>query len=160
MAFYQFTQTQQIPASLDAVWNFIANPDNLARITPAYMDFKVTSGAIAGPMYPGMIITYIIRPVLGIPVRWMTEITQVKEREYFIDEQRIGPYRFWHHQHRLTETEQGVLMTDIVTYAPPLGVIGTIANNLFIKKQLKGIFDFRTTAIEKEFGKFTAHHGK
>lgn len=158
MAFYQFTQTQQIPASLDAVWHFIANPDNLKTITPAYMDFKVTSAPANGPMYPGMIITYIVKPVLGIPLRWMTEITHVKDREYFIDEQRVGPYSLWHHQHHLKEIEHGVLMTDIVTYAPPFGFIGAIANSIFIKKQLKGIFDYRTTAIEKEFGKFTAHH--
>lgn len=154
MAFYQFKQEQKIPASIDAVWSFISSPDNLKEITPDYLDFKVTSKSGGDKMYAGMIITYIVKPLLGLPLKWMTEITHVKDNEYFVDEQRVGPYKMWHHQHKIEAIEEGVLMTDIVTYIPPFGFIGAVANRLFIKRQLKGIFDYRTVAVEKRFGKF------
>jgi ligand-binding SRPBCC domain-containing protein len=105
-------------------------------------------------MYAGMIITYIVKPLLGLPLKWMTEITHVKDKEYFVDEQRVGPYKMWHHQHKIEAIDGGVLMTDIVTYIPPFGFIGGIANKLFIKKQLNEIFSYRTIAVEKRFGKF------
>ena len=152
MAFYQFTQTQKIPASIDEIWDFISSPANLKEITPGYMGFEVTSNSGSDKMYAGMIITYIVKPVLGIPMKWMTEISQVKDKVYFVDEQRMGPYKLWHHQHKIEEIEGGVLMTDIVTYIPPFGFVGAIANTLFIKKQLKEIFEFRTLAVEKKFG--------
>lgn len=153
MAFYQFTQTQKIPASINEVWEFISSPLNLKLITPKYLDFNVTN-TIAEKMYAGMIITYTLKPLLGITVNWMTEITHVKEKEYFVDEQREGPYKLWHHQHQLTIIEGGILMTDIVTYSPPFGLVGAIANKLFIRKKLKEIFDYRTVAVENEFGKW------
>lgn len=151
--FYQFIQTQKIPASVDVVWDFISSPDNLKEITPDYLDFMVTSKSSNDKMYAGMIITYIVKPLLGLPLKWMTEITHVKDKEYFVDEQRVGPYKMWHHQHRIEPISGGVLMTDIVTYIPPFGFIGAIANSLLIKKQLKNIFDYRTVAVEKRFGK-------
>ena len=154
MAFYQLEQTQKIAASMDEVWAFISNPNNLKEITPKHMGFKVTSKQDCSVMYPGMIITYKVSPLLGIEMDWMTEITHVKEGEYFVDEQRIGPYAMWHHQHKIEAIEGGVLMTDIVTYQPPLGFLGAIANTLMIKKQLKQIFDFRTVAVENRFGKW------
>jgi ligand-binding SRPBCC domain-containing protein len=153
MAFYQFTQIQQFAVAPEMLWDYISDPDNLKKLTPAYMDFKVTSLPHTGKMYPGLIITYIIKPILHVPLRWMTEIVQVKEGEYFIDEQRIGPYRFWHHQHRLEKIPGGVLMTDIVTYAPPFGFIGAIANRLFIKQQLRQLFNYRRKVLEQQFGK-------
>lgn len=152
--FYQFKQEQKIPASIDVVWDFISSPDNLKEITPDYLDFKVTSKSGGNKMYAGMIITYIVKPLLGLPLKWMTEITHVKDNEYFVDEQRVGPYKMWHHQHKIEAIDGGVLMTDIVTYIPPFGFVGAIANNLFIRKQLKEIFDYRTIAVEKCFGKF------
>ncbi|MCX6209579.1 MAG: SRPBCC family protein [Bacteroidetes bacterium] len=154
MAFYQFTQTQKIPASIDAVWDFISSPDNLKHITPEYLSFKVTSKSGSNKMYAGMIITYIVKPLLGIPLKWMTEIIHVKDKKYFVDEQRVGPYKLWHHQHKIEAIEGGVLMTDIVTYIPPFGFIGAIANSIIIKKKLKEIFDYRTIAVEKKFGVF------
>jgi ligand-binding SRPBCC domain-containing protein len=153
MAFYQLEQTQKIPASLDAVWDFISSPMNLKEITPDYLGFLVTSNNNENKMYPGMIITYKVSPLLGIKLSWMTEITHVKDKEYFVDEQRVGPYSLWHHQHKLTPIEGGVLMTDIVTYQPPFGFLGAIANTLIIKSKLKEIFDYRTVAVEKRFGK-------
>lgn len=152
MAYYQFTQTQKIPASVDVVWSFISDPSNLQKITPSYMGFKVISNSGSNTMYAGMIITYIVKPLLGIPVKWITEITQVKDKEYFVDEQRMGPYKMWHHQHKITAIEGGALMTDIVTYIPPFWFIGALANSLFIKKQLQRIFEYRTKAVIDKFG--------
>lgn len=154
MAFYQLTKTLKLPVSINEIWDFISAPANLKEITPEHMGFIVTSNTGTEKMYPGMIITYKVSPILGIKLNWMTEITHVKEYEYFVDEQRIGPYSMWHHQHKIEPIEGGVLMTDIVTYEPPMGPLGALANSLLIKNQLQQIFDFRTIALEKRFGKF------
>lgn len=118
------------------------------------MGFKITSISSEGEMYAGMIISYKVSPLAGIKLNWVTEITHVKEGVYFVDEQRVGPYSMWHHEHRIEPIDGGVLMTDIVTYQPPLGIFGALANGLFIKKQLQRIFDYRFKALEKRFGKF------
>ncbi len=154
MGFYQLHKTQKIPATIDQVWDFISSPANLKKITPEYMGFNITSKMLSEKMYPGMIISYKVSPVFGIKMTWVTEITHVKEKEYFVDEQRVGPYSMWHHEHKIEPIEGGVLMTDIVSYKPPFGFLGTIANSILIKKQLKEIFDYRTVAVEKMFGKF------
>lgn len=153
MGFYQLHKTQKVPATIEQVWDFISSPANLKKITPEYMGFNITSKLLSEKMYPGMIISYKVSPVLGIKMTWVTEITQVKEKEYFVDEQRVGPYSMWHHEHKIEPIEGGVLMTDIVSYKPPFGFLGSIANSILIKKQLKEIFDFRTDAMEKMFGK-------
>jgi len=153
MGFYQLHKTQKIPATIDQVWDFISSPANLKKITPEYMGFNITSKLLSEKMYPGMIISYKVSPVLGIKMTWVTEITQVKEKEYFVDEQRVGPYSMWHHEHKIEAIEGGVLMTDIVSYKPPFGFLGSIANSILIKNQLKEIFDFRVKAVEKMFGK-------
>ncbi len=153
MAFYQFTATQKIPATVEQVWDFISSPKNLKEITPAYMGFEITGASLPEKMYPGMIISYKVSPLLGIKMTWVTEITHVENHLYFVDEQRMGPYAMWHHQHKIETIEGGVLMTDIVSYQPPLGFLGVIANALFIRGKLKEIFDFRTVAVEKKFGK-------
>lgn len=153
MGFYQIHTTLKIPASVEQVWDFISSPKNLKKITPQSMGFNITSKLPAEKMYPGMIISYKVSPLLGIKMNWVTEITHVKEREYFVDEQRVGPYSIWHHEHKIESIDNGVLMTDIVSYKPPFGFLGSIANTILIKKQLKTIFDFRTKAIEKIFGK-------
>ncbi len=151
MAFYQFKKTQLIKASMDDVWNFISRPENLKKITPDYMGFDITSDDVPEKMYSGMIISYIVTPMLGIKTNWVTEITHIKEKAYFVDEQRVGPYKIWHHQHHIEQTDNGILMRDIISYQPPFGFLGSIANSLFIKKKLNEIFDYRTQAIIKEF---------
>lgn len=153
MGFYQLHKTQKVPATIEQVWDFISSPANLKKITPEYMGFNITSKLLSEKMYPGMIISYKVSPVLGIKMTWVTEITQVKEKEYFVDEQRVGPYTMWHHEHKIEPIEGGVLMTDIVSYKPPFGFLGSIANTILINKQLKEIFDFRTVAMEKMFGR-------
>ena len=154
MGFYQLHKTQMVPATLNEVWDFISSPANLKKITPKYMGFDIISGFLSPKMYPGMIISYKVSPVFGIKMTWVTEITHMKEKEYFVDEQRIGPYAMWHHEHKIEAIEGGVLMTDIVSYQPPFGFLGSIANTVLIKKQLREIFDYRTQAMEKIFGKY------
>ncbi|MFC2115575.1 hypothetical protein ACFLTU_03830 [Bacteroidota bacterium] len=152
MAFYQFYREQKINTSLDEVWDFISSPKNLKEITPDHMGFEILSKHIPEKIYNGMIIVYKVRLLLGIRNSWVTEITQLRDKEYFVDEQRIGPYSLWHHQHFVVPIEKGVLMKDIITYKPPLGFFGAIANGLFIEKELNRIFDYRKVAIEKRFG--------
>ncbi|GAB3658089.1 SRPBCC family protein [Echinicola sediminis] len=157
MPHYQLFSEQKIPASLEEVWEFISSPANLKVITPDHMGFDITSPNLPEKMYPGMIISYKVSPLLGIKMTWVTEITQVKEMEFFVDEQRVGPYSLWHHQHRLTPLQEGgVLMEDIVTYQPPFGPLGMIANAVFIRRQLQKIFDYRFKAVEEMFGKYEA----
>lgn len=154
MSFFQLITDQNIPASLTDVWDYISSPHNLPDICPPYMDFRITSRDLPSKMYQGMIITYKLRPMLGVPVSWMTEITHVEDHEFFVDEQRVGPYKLWHHQHHVREIEGGVAMRDIVTYQPPLGILGGIANSIFIKKQLQSIFNYRSAALEQRFGRW------
>jgi ligand-binding SRPBCC domain-containing protein len=151
MAFYQLIRKQILHGSINDVWNFIACPANLTEITPGNMSFKITSNNGMDKMYPGMIITYKVTPLFGIKVNWVTEITNIKEYEYFIDEQRIGPYAMWHHQHKIEPIEGCVLMTDIVTYKPPFGFLGAITNSLVIRNRLDEIFDYRAVALGKRF---------
>jgi len=152
MPFYQFQKQQKINTNIDEIWNFISSPANLKEITPDYMGFDITSKSPAEKMYAGMIISYTVSPILGLKTTWVTEITHIVEKKYFIDEQRVGPYSLWHHQHIIEPIDNGVLMTDIVSYKPPLGFIGAIANFLLIKNKLQDIFEYRTKAIEKRFG--------
>lgn len=154
MAAHSIKTVQKIPVSLDQAWEYFSNPANLQAITPEKMGFKVISEHNGETMYAGQIIEYSVRPVLNIPIYWMTEITQVKEGSYFIDEQRFGPYTMWHHQHHFKAIEGGVEMTDIVHYKNPLWFFGRIANTLFVKNKLKEIFNFRFRKVEELFGKW------
>ena len=154
MGFYQLHTTQKIPGSINEVWDFISSPANLKKITPAHMGFEIITPDLPEKMYPGMIVAYRVSPLLGIKMTWVTEITQVREKEYFVDEQRVGPYAIWHHEHQIKSIEGGVLMTDIVSYQPPFGILGSMANGIFIRKQLKTIFDFREKALVDIFGTF------
>ncbi len=154
MGFYQFRTQQKLKASLDEVWDFISSPANLSKITPEYMGFIITSEYLPSRMYPGMMISYLVSPVMGIKTTWVTEITQVRDKSFFVDEQRVGPYALWHHEHHLEPIKNGVLMTDIVSYKPPLGFLGSIANSLIIRKKLKEIFDYRNNALDELFGTY------
>ena len=160
MAFYQFIQEQSFNRSVDELWDFISSPANLKEITPDYMGFEVITPDLPEKMYAGMIIGYQVSPMLGIKMDWLTEITQVKEPEFFIDEQRIGPYAMWHHQHHLSPLENGVYMKDIITYQPPLGFLGAMANGLIINRKLKEIFAYRKNILEKRFGIFDPNQSR
>lgn len=154
MAYYQFIREQKIPVDVHTLWDFMTSPKNLSKITPDYMGFQVTTPNLPDKVYEGMIIAYKVSPLMKIKLTWVTEITHVKDLQYFVDEQRVGPYSMWHHEHLLIPIENGVLMRDIVTYKPPFGILGRIANGLFIKKQLKGIFDYRHRKIEELYGRY------
>ncbi|MDW5289613.1 SRPBCC family protein [Formosa sp. PL04] len=151
MGVYQFKREQFFNQPIEILWAFISNPKNLKTITPDYMGFDIVTEDLPDTMYEGMIINYKVSPVLGIKTTWVTEITHVKDKHYFVDEQRVGPYKIWHHQHFLQATEGGTLMKDIVTYQPPFGFLGSIANSILIKKKLEEIFNYRNTVLNKLF---------
>ena len=153
---YSIQTKQVIPISLDAAWEFFSSPVNLQQITPGNMGFEIISKYHGDKMYAGQVIEYKVRPLLGIPLYWMTEITQVEDKKYFVDEQRYGPYRLWHHQHHFKAIEGGVEMTDIIHYKLPFWFLGDIANALFVSKKLKQIFDYRFSKVEQLFGKLNA----
>ena len=153
MPVYQFYREQKLNASVDEIWNFICNPKNLKEITPEYMGFDITTKDLSDVMYPGMIISYKVSPILNLKMTWVTEITHVQEKVFFVDEQRKGPYKMWHHEHTIIPTDDGVIMKDLITYEPPLGFFGAIANSLFIKKQLEGIFDHRKRVLDEKYNR-------
>lgn len=144
---YTLEVKQILTISLAEAWEFFSSPRNLAKITPAHMGFRITSG-VPEKMYPGQIISYKVAPFPGFNTNWVTEITQVSEGSYFIDEQRFGPYSMWHHEHRFEVQNGGILMTDRVSYKLPFGIFGQIAHALFVKKQLEQIFEFRIDVME------------
>ena len=153
MKLYQLKTKQNIPISIDKAWSFFSNPENLKEITPKEMNFTIISGANRS-IYSGQIIQYKVTPMLGISTKWVTEITHVKEKEYFVDEQRFGPYALWHHKHFIKEIEGGIEMEDIVDYKIPFGLLGQFAHWLFVKNKLKQIFKYREQILIKLFGKF------
>ena len=150
---YRLKTVQNLPISVEKAWDFLSDPGNLKTITPDYMGFKILEGA-EEKMYAGQIIKYIITPVLGLPLRWVTEITQVEDQKYFVDEQRFGPYSLWHHKHFIKAIPGGVEMIDIVDYKLPLGMLGRIAHPLFVKRQLNQIFNYRYNKLVELFGEF------
>lgn len=143
--------SQLIKSDLNTVWNFMSSPKNLASITPDYMGFQILNDLHGDTMYSGQIIEYNVSPILGIKLHWVTEITHIKDKSYFVDEQRFGPYTFWHHKHFLKETSQGIEMNDLVHYKLPFGALGKLANTLFIKKQLQEVFDYRYKKVHELF---------
>jgi ligand-binding SRPBCC domain-containing protein len=152
MPVYRIVKEQLINGSLEAVWNFFSHPANLQRITPGHMRFRVTSGDMPDEIYPGQIITYKVSPLLGIPLFWMTEITHVEPLKMFVDEQRRGPYRLWHHEHHFIKTAEGkVLMRDIIYYQLPLGLFGALTHRFVVKKQLTDIFEYRKAQVSAFF---------
>jgi ligand-binding SRPBCC domain-containing protein len=155
MAAYTIKMVQKIPASVQEVWDFFSNPANLQTITPASLELKIISKSQVERIYAGQLIEYTLKPVWGIRVYWMTKISAVEDKKFFVDEQRKGPYTMWHHEHYFKEIPGGVEMTDIVQYKNPFWLLGNLANMLFVKKQLAGIFDFRFKKTEEVFGKWT-----
>lgn len=151
MKLYQLKTTQHFPVPPLQIWEFIATPKNLASITPDTMGFKTMSGD-ESEMFPGQIIDYTITPLFGIKMDWVTEITHVEKGIYFVDEQRFGPYAFWHHKHFLKQTDTGCEMTDIVHYKVPFGILGRLAHPLLVRPKLEQIFEFRRKKLIELFG--------
>lgn len=142
---------QTVNTDLDTAWDFIRSPQNLDRITPDDMPFEIVS-QLPDTMYDGLIIEYRV----GVPFvgkqTWLSEIKYIRDRHSFVDEQRVGPYKFWYHYHEVAEVEDGIRFTDRVSYIMPFGPLGEIARAVFVKKQLEGIFDYRRQAMERFFG--------
>ncbi len=148
---YTLRTTQELSIGIKTAWDFFANPENLVRITPKHMGFEITSELIK-KAYAGQIITYRVGVLPGIKTSWVTEITQIKEGEFFIDEQRFGPYSMWHHEHFFEALPNGhTLMRDKISYKIPLGILGYLAQRLFIKKQLIQIFSYRHKVLSNIF---------
>ena len=151
MPLEKLERQQTIPITLVEAWSFFGHPENLAAITPPSLGFRVTSPSQVD-MYSGMIITYTVSPLLGLALPWVTEITHCREPYFFVDEQRLGPYRFWHHQHHFREVAEGVEVRDLVHYLLPFGLLGRVALGL-VRRRLAAIFDYRREAVQQRFNK-------
>ena len=143
-------QEQFLPITLDEAWHFFATPKNLNEVTPDDMVFEITS-ELPDKMYEGLLIQYRLKPMLNIPIEWCTEITHIKQKEYFVDEQRKGPYNIWHHEHHFRAVPGGVMMTDLLHYDIGKSVIGWMAGKLFVDNKVKTIFEYRRKALESQF---------
>lgn len=150
---YELNKVQNLPIPVEEAWEFFSSPKNLAVITPKEMGFNIKS-KIPEKMYSGLLIDYTVKPLLGIPLPWQTEILEVDEFKSFVDNQNKGPYKLWHHTHLFEKIEGGVKMTDIVKYELPLGFLGTIAHGVFVKNKLEHIFNYRFNKVEELFGKY------
>ncbi|SDX26120.1 Ligand-binding SRPBCC domain-containing protein [Lutibacter oricola] len=150
---YRLSSKQKLPITLNEAWDFLSSPGNLKEITPAYMSFDIISGDERS-LYAGQIIQYIVTPILGIKTNWVTEITHVVNKHYFVDEQRFGPYSLWHHKHFIKEIEGGVEMEDIIDYKIPFGFIGRLVHPFLVKPKLVEIFNHRTKKLNELFGEF------
>ena len=153
MKIYTKRSLQNLPISLQEAWDFLSDPKNLKTITPEYMGFIIESGADR-PMFPGQIIQYIVTPIMGIKTKWVTEITHVQEQNYFVDEQRFGPYALWHHKHFIRAIPGGVEMEDIIDYKVPMGILGQLVHPFLVKPKLDEIFDYRHKKLIELFGEY------
>ncbi len=151
MSFYQLQTSQGLTVSQNEAWEFLCNPQNLSAITPDSMQFEILSG-VTIPMFKGQIIQYKVSPFPGFKTRWVTEITHLKSGDYFVDEQRFGPYSLWHHKHFLKSHENGVIMEDVIDYKLPLGILGRAMHGAFVRKQLQKVFQFRYEKLKSLFG--------
>lgn len=147
---YSLEATQVLKTTMKAAWELLSDPRNLEKITPKEMNFTITNGGDE-TTYPGQIISYRVSPFPGIRSNWITEITHVRPGEYFVDEQRFGPYKMWHHEHRIIPHEQGVLMKDRISYKLPFGFLGKMAHPFIVKNQLKKIFNHREKVLDQMF---------
>ena len=153
MKLYHLETIQKLPITPKRAWDFLSEPKNLKRITPDYMGFEIVSG-LSDRMFAGQIIQYIVTPILGIPTRWVTEITHVDEGNYFVDEQRFGPYDLWHHKHFIKPIKNGVEMLDVIDYKIPLGILGQMVHPIIVAPKLNEIFEYRKKALIQIFGDY------
>ena len=142
---------QKLPVSLEKTWNFFSDANNLSTITPPFLNLKVTNEIFGDEVYAGQMIGYKVKPLAGIAISWVTEITHIQMKKMFVDEQRKGPYKLWHHQHHFKAIEGGTEMTDIVYYRLPFGIFGRVAHPI-VKKKLIEIFSYRFKKNNELFG--------
>lgn len=151
MKIYRVHAVQRLALDLDTAWDFLSDPTNLKTITPDYLGFKIIGGTDR-KMYSGQIIEYIVTPVLGLKTKWVTEITHVAHKDYFVDEQRYGPYSLWHHKHFIKEVPGGVELEDLIHYKVPMGWLGQLLHPLLVKPRLTKIFEYRRQKLVELFG--------
>ena len=151
MKIYRLESTEILPVTLEEAWEFFSNPHNLPKITPPELNLRIISGA-EREIYPGMIITYSVTPFPFVRTSWATEITAVDLLRYFVDEQRFGPCRFWHHKHFFADAGQKTEVRDLVHYALPFGPLGRLAHLLFVKRKPDSIFNYRSAQLRSLFG--------
>lgn len=148
---YHLHREQWLDCTLDEAWEFFSSPSNLDRLTPDAVGFEITH-LESEKMHPGQMIAYRVKIAPLFWVKWVTEITHVDERRSFVDDQRVGPYRLWHHTHRFEERDGGVLMVDDVCYEMPFGPLGVLVHKLFVRERLGFIFDERRRLCAGIFG--------
>jgi ligand-binding SRPBCC domain-containing protein len=151
MSIHQYKTSQFLPISIEKAWSFFSSPKNLATITPPELQFKILTQLTENDIYPGMKINYIVKPILGIPLHWETEIDEVDSLKKFTDKQLKGPYKLWEHTHTFEKVDGGVLMNDIINYELPMGWLGDIAHTLFVKQKIERIFTFREKKLTQLF---------
>ena len=151
MKIYNFKASQFLPTDINSAWDFFSSAKNLALITPPELDFKILTDLDGKDIYEGMLIEYTVKPLLGIPLHWQTEIGKINKPVMFMDKQLKGPYKIWEHTHHFTKKENGVLMEDEVKYQLPFGIIGQLTHSLIVKKKIERIFEYRKMILETIF---------
>jgi len=151
MSTYYYKSVQWLPVDIREAWLFFSSAKNLEKITPPDMKFKIRTALEDREIYKGMLIRYTVSPLLGIPVSWQTEITEVDPPFRFTDSQLKGPFALWEHTHSFTAKNNGTLMEDIVKYRLPFGVLGKLTHQLVVKRRIKSIFDYRKQVLEDLF---------
>ena len=154
---HHFTSEQFLPIQKEEAWTFFSSPSNLATITPPELGFKVLTELKDESIFEGMKIDYTVRPLLGIPLHWQTEITKVQTNKSFIDRQLKGPYKLWEHTHTFIEHNGGVLMLDHVRYELHFGLLGRLVNAMIVKQKIKNIFNYRTVVLNKLFPTYASN---
>ena len=151
MKIFRLEKSKDLPITIEECWEFFSNPSNLKIITPDYMGFEIID-LEKTKMYAGQIIKYNVTPLLGLNMNWVTEISHVKKNSFFVDEQRFGPYKFWHHKHKFEIIENGIRVIDILDYSLPFGPIGKLFHPFLIKPKLEEIFNYRERKLIEIFG--------
>ena len=136
MKVYNLERKTTLPISIDKAWSFFSDPRNLAKITPETMNFEILTQNLPKSIYSGLLVQYTVTPLLGLKMKWLTEIKHVKEPFYFIDEQKSGPYSLWYHEHSFSESGNHTIMTDKVSYALPFSILGNISHSIFVRKKI------------------------
>ncbi|WP_010181664.1 SRPBCC family protein [Aquimarina agarilytica] len=150
MKTYKLEAEIELPISIEKAWDFFSNPNNLTKIMPKSMKFEVIEGASL-PLFPGQVIQYTVTPLAFFKTTWLSEINHIKKPHFFVDTQLEGPYKLWHHKHFLKETSNGTLITDVIHYQVPFGIIGRLLHPIIIKPKLDKIFEYRTKNITSLF---------
>lgn len=150
MKVFTYKTHQFLPTDINTAWDFFSNPGNLQKITPPWLGFKILSN-LPDKMFPGMLIVYKVKPLFGIPLTWVTQINVIHEKIFFIDEQKSGPYKLWHHKHTFIEKDGGIEMFDEVAYSPGFGFLSGIINRIIVSKKIEEIFSYRKDVLNRLF---------